>query len=79
MDYQIRKAKFQDKEAMLNILKVWNMHHIPSVEVEELDLSCFFVALVLGRIIGLSGYKILSEKKVKQLFWPYYRNSKVMR
>lgn len=65
MDYQIRKAKSQDKEAMLNILKVWNMHHIPSVEVEELDLSCFFVALVLGRIIGLSGYKILSEKKGK--------------
>lgn len=65
MDYQIRKAEFRDTEDMLNILKVWNMHHIPSPEVEDLDLSCFFVALFSGKIIGLSGYKVLSSKQGK--------------
>lgn len=65
MNYQIRKAKLEDKHSILNILKVWNMHHIPSVEMEELDLTYYYVAVVSERIIGLCGYKILSPKRGK--------------
>ena len=65
MIYEIRKAKEEDKEAILTILKHWNMHHIPSPEVEKLDLSCFFVAMALGKVIGASGYKILSKDRGK--------------
>lgn len=65
MNYQIRKAKPRDKDEMLKILKIWNMHHIPSVEMEELDLAYYYVAIVAKRIIGLCGYKILSKKRGK--------------
>ncbi len=65
MEYQIEKASLDDREAILNVMKPWNMHHVPSEEMEELDLSCFFVARVSGKIVGASGYKILSPEKGK--------------
>lgn len=61
MKFIIEKARPEDKDAILEILKFWNMHHIPSVEVEELDLSCFYVAILNNKIVGASGYKILSK------------------
>lgn len=62
---ETRKATEKDKEDIIAILKKWNMHHIPSPEVEELDLSCFFVATSFGKVIGASGYKILSKNRGK--------------
>jgi uncharacterized protein (DUF849 family)/N-acetylglutamate synthase-like GNAT family acetyltransferase len=61
MKYQIEKAQPEDYNNILEILKYWNMHHIPSVEVQELDLSCFYVAKLNNKIVGASGYKILSK------------------
>jgi uncharacterized protein (DUF849 family)/N-acetylglutamate synthase-like GNAT family acetyltransferase len=57
----IEKARPDDREAILEILKFWNMHHIPSVEVQELDLNCFYVARLNDKVAGASGYKILSK------------------
>jgi 3-keto-5-aminohexanoate cleavage enzyme len=42
-------------------MRPWNMHHVPSPEMEALDTSCFFVARVDGRVVGGCGYKILSQ------------------
>ena len=47
-------------------MRVWNMHHVPSVEMPELDIESFFVArLENGEIIGAAGYEILSATKGK--------------
>ena len=65
MNYHIEKARPEDTGAILKVMEAWNMHHVPSLEMEELDLSCFFVARSSGQVIGASGYKILSETRGK--------------
>lgn len=44
MNFKIEKAKPQDRSAIIKVLKPWNMHHIPSLEMKELNISNFFVA-----------------------------------
>lgn len=65
MSYTIKRAEGSDREAILEVMRPWNMHHVPSVEMEELDLSCFFVAHLSGRIVGAAGYRILSRSQGK--------------
>jgi 3-keto-5-aminohexanoate cleavage enzyme len=67
VDYFIERARTEDRGAILEVMEAWNMHHVPSLEMEELDLSCFFVARARasGMIIGASGYKILSREAGK--------------
>lgn len=57
---QIRKAREEDRDEILRIMEFWNMHHVPSEEMPDLDISSFFVAEEDGIIIGASGYKIIS-------------------
>ncbi len=61
----IRRAQPEDREAILEVMRPWNMHHVPSPEMESIDLSCFFVARVDGRVVGAAGYKVLSEGQGK--------------
>lgn len=65
MDYIISKATESDREAMLKILSIFNMHHIPSPEMEELDIDHFIVAKVSGHLIGLAGWKVLGPGEGK--------------
>ncbi len=55
----IRKAKELERGTILKIMEPWNMHHVPSEEMEELDISCFFVAEIDDIVVGASGYKLL--------------------
>ena len=61
----IRKAQEKDREAILEVMKPWNMLRFPSPEMEELDIDCFFVAEIDARIVGASGYKLLDSNKGK--------------
>ncbi|NND71101.1 MAG: GNAT family N-acetyltransferase [Rhodothermales bacterium] len=56
----ILPARKYDESSILDVMRPWNMHHVPSPEMEELDLSRFFVALSDGKVIGAAGYKILT-------------------
>ncbi len=58
---KIRKAHQSERKEILSVMKHWNMHHVPSKEMEELDLNCFFVATEENKIIGASGYKLISS------------------
>jgi 3-keto-5-aminohexanoate cleavage enzyme len=49
----------------MKVMEYWNMHHIPSPEMETLDLSCFFIARVSGNPAGAAGYKILGPSEGK--------------
>lgn len=75
MDYVIERARPEDRHPILEVMKTWNMHHVPSPEMDELDLSCFFVARdrASGKILGAAGYKILSRETGKTTLlavWP---------
>lgn len=59
MTLEIMLAGAGDREAILRVMEPSNMHHVPSEEMDELDLTCFFVARLDGEIVGASGYKIL--------------------
>jgi ribosomal-protein-alanine N-acetyltransferase len=50
---------------MLAVLEHANMHHVPSPEMPELDYHCCYVAEVGARIVGMCGYKILSQDEAK--------------
>jgi len=63
--YQIRKALPGDYEAILKVMAPWNMHHVPSPEMEALNLDNFFVALMGSDVVGAGGYKILSPEHGK--------------
>ncbi len=66
MTFIIEKARSDDRHAILQVMEQWNMHHIPSVEMEELNIACFFVARSSsGKVIGAAGYKILSKSRGK--------------
>ena len=61
----IERAHATDREAILAVMQPWNMHHVPSPEVEELDLATFFVARKDGKVIGAAGYALLSQTVAK--------------
>lgn len=65
MNYTIENAQPSDFEQILAVLKPWNMHYVPSVEMEMIDFDTFFVAKIDGDIVGVSGYKILDETNGK--------------
>jgi ribosomal protein S18 acetylase RimI-like enzyme len=55
---EIRRARPSDREGILEVMRTANMHHIPSPEMEELDLGRFFVACAGGRLVGAAGYRL---------------------
>jgi 3-keto-5-aminohexanoate cleavage enzyme len=63
--FTIRRAYPDEGPAILEIMRPWNMHHVPSPEMESLDLDCFFVAEQNGVIIGASGYRLLGSGRGK--------------
>jgi uncharacterized protein (DUF849 family)/N-acetylglutamate synthase-like GNAT family acetyltransferase len=65
MTFVIERAQKSDRTAILRTMEPYNMHHVPSVEVKELDLSCFFVAKIDGEIVGAAGYEMLSPTLAK--------------
>lgn len=65
MNYTIEPAGPGDRDGILHVMRPFNMHHVPSVEMEEIDLSRFFVARMRGEIVGAAGYKLLSPGHAK--------------
>jgi 3-oxoadipate:acetyl-CoA acetyltransferase len=61
LDFVIEKAKPENRSEIIDVLAPWNLHKIPSPEALEIDFDFFFVAKVMGKIIGVSGYQLLSQ------------------
>lgn len=64
-NFTLRPARPDDLPAMLAVLEPANMHRVPSPEMPELDHRCCFVAESNGRIIGMSGYRLISASEAK--------------
>ena len=58
----IDQAAEGDAAAILKVMLPWNMHHVPSPEMEELNTERFFIARVDGKVVGAAGYEILSQE-----------------
>ena len=54
--FTLRPARPDDRDAILECLRPWNMHHVPSPEMEQVELDRFFVAELSGRVVGAAGY-----------------------
>lgn len=61
MVLEVRKAKAGERDAILRVMKPANMHHVPSPEMEELDLDHFFVAVIDNEVVGAAGFTILPD------------------
>jgi 3-keto-5-aminohexanoate cleavage enzyme len=65
MEYTIQKAQESNRDDMLRILSFFNMHNIPSPEMEEFNYDQFLIAKVGGKIVGLAGWKVISPGEGK--------------
>jgi ribosomal-protein-alanine N-acetyltransferase len=75
--FTLRPATESDRPAIMEVLKSANMQNVPSPEMPELELSCCAVAEAEGRIVGMGGYKILSDTEAKTTLMavlPEYRS-----
>ena len=61
MNFTIENASANDLDEIIEVLRPWNLHHIPSPEADEINFSCFFIAKVRNKIVGVSGYKLLDD------------------
>jgi uncharacterized protein (DUF849 family)/N-acetylglutamate synthase-like GNAT family acetyltransferase len=59
--FTIEQAKPEDRAAILDVMRPYGMHRVPSPEMEDIDLNCFYVARVDGAIVGAAGYKVISQ------------------
>ncbi len=65
MNITIEKAREEDKLRIFDLLKIANMHYIPSKEMPSLTFENYFVARCEAGIVGFCGYKILSPTEAK--------------
>jgi N-acetylglutamate synthase-like GNAT family acetyltransferase len=76
MQVIIEKAGEQDLPAIMELLKLANMHNIGSPEMPALTYENYFVAKIDGKTAGFCGYKILSPTEAKtelMVVHPRYR------
>jgi len=60
-NYKIRFARQEDIPAVIELMKPYNMHHIPSPEMSFLDYKNFIVAEQNGCLLGAAGFTFLSN------------------
>lgn len=65
MGYIVERAVENEMDDMLGVLEHFNMHHIPSLEMDTLDINHFYIAKVDGKVVGVAGWKILEDGKGK--------------
>lgn len=58
--YRIRFARPGDIPGIVELMRPYNMHHIPSPEMGPLDDKCFIVAEQNAQLLGAAGYTFLS-------------------
>jgi N-acetylglutamate synthase-like GNAT family acetyltransferase len=65
MNVVIEKAISKDMPAIMELLKLANMHYIGSPEMPAITYDNYFVAKLDGKVAGFCGYKILSPREAK--------------
>lgn len=74
--FDIFPASSTDKEEIIKILKIWNLHHALLSKPEQIDLNKFYVARVDNKIVGVAGYSIQKPQQGRTrllAIYPEYR------
>lgn len=58
--YKIRFARPREIPDIIDLMRPYNMHHVPSPEMGPLDYKCFIVAEQNGQLLGAAGYTFIS-------------------
>lgn len=74
--YRIRFARPNDIPCIIELMRPYNMHHIPSPEMGPLDDKFFIVAEQNREIIGAAGYTFLSADTGKTTLMAVHPNCK---
>lgn len=53
------------RSTILEIMQPYNMHHVPSEEMGELDLDCYYLAMCDNIYLGACGYCMISPTQGK--------------
>jgi len=61
----IEKAASGDLPAIMDLLKIANMHYIGSAEMPSISFENYFVAKADGKVVGFCGYRVLSPIRAK--------------
>ena len=61
----IKKAASEDLPAIMELLKIANMHYIGSAEMPSISFENYFVAKADRNVVGFCGYKVLSPTRAK--------------
>lgn len=61
----IKEFEEEHSPEMMGLLEGANMHYIPSEEMPEITFRNYFVSLINKKVVGFSGYKILSLREAK--------------
>jgi len=64
-DVIIEKASDKDFAAIMELLKLANMHYIGSAEMPSITFENYFTAKIADKVVGFCGYKILSPTQAK--------------
>lgn len=65
MNIVMEKAVSEDLPAIMELLKLANMHYIGSPEMPHLSFENYYVARLAGKVVGFCGYKVLSAAEAK--------------
>ncbi|MDC0336213.1 GNAT family N-acetyltransferase [Pseudodesulfovibrio sp.] len=64
-EIEIIPATSAHRDDIMAVLETANMHHIPSKEMPELDLTHAWVALKDGQVVGFTGLTMLDDTRAK--------------
>jgi len=67
--YKIRFARSTDIPSIVSLMEPYNMHHIPSPEMGELNYKFFLIAEAKGKPVGAAGFTFLSADIYHSLHW----------
>lgn len=63
--YKIRFARSTDITSVISLMEPYNMHHIPSPEMDKLNYKFFLIAESKGKPVGAAGFTFLSAETGK--------------
>ena len=62
---ELRPADPGDADAILEVMRTANMHHVDSPEMPAFEIDRFFVASIDDRIVGAAGWQSLAGERAK--------------
>ena len=70
--WRLRLARLKDIPRIIELMRHYNMHHIPSPEMATLNYRYFIVAELRGTLLGAAGYTLLPDHTGKTTLMAFH-------